>query len=88
VLVPLVCGAVVTLGCGGATLGKRFVSAAVCGVAVAVFYTVLSAMLGHSGGITAAKMVASCMWRIFVFSLFSLMGVIITELMLGDPELK
>ena len=88
VLVPLVCGAVVTLGCGGATLGKRFVSAAVCGVAVAVFYTVLSAMLGHSGGITAAKIVASCMWRIFVFSLFSLMGVIITELMLGDPELK
>ena len=88
VLVPLVCGAVVTLGCGGATLGKRFVSATVCGVAVAVFYTVLSAMLGHSGGITAAKIVASCMWRIFVFSLFSLMGVIITELMLGDPELK
>jgi len=88
VLVPLVCGAVVTLGCGGATLGKRFVSATVCGVAVAVFYTVLSAMLGHSGGITAAKIVASCMWRIFVFSLFSLLGVIITELMLGDPELK
>ena len=88
VLVPLVCGAVVTLGCGGATLGKRFVSAAVCGVAVAVFYTALSAMLGHSGGITAAKIVASCMWRIFVFSLFSLLGVIITELMLGDPELK
>ena len=88
VLVPLVCGAVVTLGCGGATLGKRFVSATVCGVAVAVFYTAVSAMLGHSGGITAAKMVASCIWRIFVFSLFSLMGVIITELMLGDPELK
>jgi hypothetical protein len=88
VLVPLVCGAVVTLGCGGATLGKRFVSAIVCGVAVAVFYTAVSAMLGHSGGIGAAKIVASCIWRIFVFSLFSLMGVIITELMLGDPELK
>ena len=88
VLVPLVCGAVVTLGCGGATLGKRFVSATVCGVTVAVFYTAVSAMLGHSGGITAAKIVASCIWRMFVFSLFSLMGVIITELMLGDPELK
>ena len=88
VLVPLVCGAVVTLGCGGATLGKRFVSAAVCGVTVAVFYTAVSAMLAHSGGITAAKIVASCIWRIFVFSLFSLMGVIITELKLGDPELK
>ncbi len=88
VLVPLVCGAVVTLGCGGATLGKRFVSAAVCGVTVAVFYTAVSAMLAHSGGITAAKIVASCIWRIFVFSLFSLMGVIITELKLSDPELK
>ena len=69
-LVPLVCGAVVTLGCRGATLGKRFVSAAVCGVTVAVFYTAVSAMLAHSGGITAAKIVASCIWRIFRFTTF------------------
>ncbi len=81
VLAPLACGAAVTLGCRGATLGKRVITAAVCGVSAAVLYTVASAMLGDNGAI-----VASCIWRIFIFAILSTSGAIITELKLPEPK--
>jgi len=87
ILVPMICGAMVTLGCGGATLGKRFIGAAVCGVVTGIFYTAVSAMLGHSSGILVGEILASCMWRIFIFSILSPIGAIITELKLSDPDL-
>lgn len=87
VLVPMICGAVVTLGCGGATLGKRFIGAAVCGTVTGIFYTALSAMLAHSSGILAGEILTSCMWRIFIFSILSPIGAIITEFKLRDPDL-
>ena len=71
VLVPLVCGVGVTLGCGGAALWKRFIAAAACGSVVGVLYMAVSAILTHSGGIAAGNLVADCLWRIFVFAAFS-----------------
>ena len=88
VFVPMLCGAMVTLGCGGATLVKRFVGAAVCGIAVGVFYAAVSAFLGHSSGISMGEIATNGVWRIFVFSIFSVLGAIITELKLPDPDLK
>ena len=83
VLVPqvLICGAVVTLGCGGATLAKRIVAAAVCSVLIAVLYTAVSAILSYNGGI-----VASCVWRVFIFAILSTIGAIVTELKLPDTD--
>jgi hypothetical protein len=82
IFVPLVCGAAVTLGCGGATLAKRVVAAATCGVLIAVLHTAASAMLGHSSGAAA-----SCVWRIFIFAILSTIGAIITELKLPDTDM-
>ena len=87
ICVPMLCGAMVTLGCGGATLAKRFVGAAICGAAMGVFSTAVSAFLGHSGGIRVAEIATNGMWRIFVFSIFSVFGAILTELKLPDPDL-
>ncbi len=81
VLAPLACGAAVTLGCRGAALGKRIITAAVCGVSAAVIYTVASAMLGDKSGI-----VASGIWRIFIFAILSAIGAILTELKLPEPK--
>jgi len=86
-LVPLVCGVGVTLGCRGAVLWKRIVAAAVCGVAVGLFYTVVSAILGLSSGITLGYLVKDCAWRIFVFPVFSTIAAIVVELKLPDPDL-
>lgn len=79
VLAPLVCGAALTLGCGGAALGRRVAAAAACGAAAGILYTAISAMSGLHAGI-----VAGCVWRMFVFAILSAIGAILTEIKLPD----
>ncbi len=78
-LAPLACGAAATLGCGGAALGKRVAAAAACGVSAGVLYTAISAMSGYDNSI-----VASCVWRMFIFAILSAVGAMITEIKLPD----
>jgi len=82
IFVPVVCGAVVTLGCGGAPLWKRIVAAAVCGAAAGMLYTAASVILSYNSGIAV-----SCVWRIFIFAILSTIGAITTELKLPYPDL-
>jgi hypothetical protein len=86
VLIPMLCGAVVTLGAGGATMAKRIIGAVVCGAAVGVFYTAVSATLGYGGSIPAGSMAISCAWRVFVFTILSAVGVLLTEINLPNPK--
>jgi len=86
VLAPLICGAVVTLGCGGAILPKRIVASAACGIVLGVLYTAVSAILSHSSGIATGNLAADCAWRIFVFAVVATIGAIITELKLPEPK--
>lgn len=88
VLVPMLCGSMVTLGCGGASLGERIVGSAVCGSMIAILYSAISAWLGQRSGIALSLFGASFLWRLFVFSMFSMLGAIVTELKLADPDLK
>ncbi|MFB0555214.1 MAG: hypothetical protein ACETWQ_18045, partial [Phycisphaerae bacterium] len=85
VLVPqvLICGAVVTLGCGGAALAKRIAAAAVCGILIGVLSTAVSVILSYNGGIAA-----SCVWRVFIFAILSTIGAIATELKLPEPDME
>jgi hypothetical protein len=85
--VPMLCGAAVTLGCGGAMLWQRFVGATVCGILVGIFYTGATVLLGHSSGLSVENIAAICVWRTFVFAIFATLGAIVTELKLPDPEL-
>jgi hypothetical protein len=86
VLVPLVCGAVVTLGCGGALLWKRIVAAGLCGTALGLLYTAVSAVLVD--GLAVNDIVTACAWRAFVFAILATIGAIITELKLPEPGQK
>ncbi len=79
ILAPLICGAAVTLGCGGAALGKRIVTAAVCGVLAGAIYAGISFFLSRDGGI-----VASCIWRMFIFAILATVGAIAIEIKLPD----
>jgi len=85
-VVPIVVGARVTLGCGGAKFGRRVVAAAVCGVLAAVFYTIVSAMLSRSGGIMTVSIVVSGAWRLFIFAILATIGAVATELKLPEPN--
>ena len=79
ILATLICGAAVTLGCGGAALGKRIVTAAVCGVLAGALYAGISVLLSHNGGI-----VASCIWRMFIFAILTTVGALATEIKLPE----
>ena len=79
VLATFICGAAVTLGCGGAALGKRIITAAVCGVLAGAIYAGISVFLSYDGGI-----VASCIWRMFIFAILTTVGAISTEIKLPE----
>jgi len=83
----LVCGSAVTLGCGGAALGKRIIATAICGVLVGILYTAVSAILSQNSGIEAYNILARGVWRIFIFAILSTIGAIATELKLPDPDM-
>ena len=84
----MLCGSIVTFGCGGAKLGERFFGAVICGAIVGILYTAVTTMLVSGGGISIGAVTTNLLWRIFIFSLFSFLGAVITELKLADPDLK
>jgi hypothetical protein len=79
VLVPFVCGSVITYGCGGALLMRRISAAAACGVITALVYTAVSVTV-FNAELSSGDIASGCVWRIFIFSIFSAIGAIITEL--------
>ncbi len=85
--VPILCGVAVTLGCAGAPLWKRIVSAAGSGAVVGLFYTAVSATLAGPDAVAPGQIAAACICRLFVFTLFAAVGAISTELKLPDPDL-
>ena len=86
VLVPALCGAVVTLGAGGAPMWKRVIGAAACGGAVGVLYTAVSAMLGYGGPFGTGDILINCVWRVFIFTILSVIGMLLTEIKLPEPK--
>ncbi len=82
VIVPFVCGAGVTLGCGGARLSNRIITAAVCGAVTGMIYTAISAAAGCGSQVQISGITVVCIWRVFVFTVFSVVGAVLTELKL------
>ena len=85
-LLPLGAGAITTLYCGGAALYKRTISACLCGFFIAIFFTAaLVILFGESSAVS--DVVSAFVWRVFIFSIFSTVGALITEMSLSDPDL-
>jgi hypothetical protein len=85
-IVPLVCGAVVTLGAGGAVIWNRVIGAVICAAAVGVFSTLLSVAFGPGDTIGFSEIAVVCLWRVFVFTIMSVVGLLFTEIKLPEPE--
>ena len=86
VIVPLLTGAVVTLGAGGAPLWKRIAGSALCGVAVGVFSSVVSGLFSAHAPIEISTMAIIGVWRAFVFSMIGVLGVLLTEIKMPEPR--
>ena len=84
--IPVICGAAVTLGAGGAPLSKRVIAGTLCGVLVGILYGVLSPALANNVQLGAYDIAINCVWRVFVFSILAVIGVLVTELKLPEPE--
>ena len=85
-LVPFFSGSVVTLGAGGAVMWKRVAGGAACGVALGVLYTLLPVIAGYGGEMGIGALAVNGAWRIFIFTLLSTVGVLLTEISLPETE--
>jgi hypothetical protein len=85
-IVPVLCGAAVTLGAGGAVIWNRLIGAVMCAAAVGVFSTIISAVLGAGDSIGFSEIAVVCLWRIFIFTILSVVGLLFTEIKLPEPE--
>jgi hypothetical protein len=85
-VIPVICGAVVTLGAGGASLSKRVIGGTLCGVFVGILYGVVSPAVANNVQLGAYDIAINCVWRVFVFSIFTVIGLLVTELKLPEPE--
>ena len=84
-LVPLLCGALATLGAGGAELWKRVIGAAICGCAVGLLSTVFTGLVGYAEVIEFGEIAVRFAWRAFAFTILTSLGAMITELQLPEP---
>jgi len=86
ILIPMLCGAWVTLGAAGATMARRIIGAAVCGSAAGILYTALSVILARGNAIAAEGLATDGIWRVFIFTILCVVGVFLTELNLPEPK--
>lgn len=84
-IVPLLCGAVVTLGAGGAPIWRRIIGGAFCGGIVGVLYTAISRVVGYDGLIAASELITRGVWSVFVFTIVSAVAVLLTEIYIDQP---
>ncbi|MBU3928774.1 MAG: hypothetical protein KKB74_13295, partial [Bacteroidetes bacterium] len=88
IILPFVCGSLITYGFGGASLVKRFAGSAFCGAFTGLFYTLITANLFNGPGDESGGLIATGIWRIFLFSIISTIGAIVTELKMTDPAIR
>ncbi|MCK5269558.1 MAG: hypothetical protein KAJ46_02185 [Sedimentisphaerales bacterium] len=88
--VPLLAGAMMTITAGGTALGRRIVQAALCGIAIGTLYACVHTVTVAQSGIALGIMgiVKIFIWPMFIFSIFSAIGAILTELQLPEPSEK
>jgi hypothetical protein len=84
--VPLLCGALVALTCRGAMLTRRIVAAPVAGVLAALLATSASAVIAATGQATDTHLIALGVWRVFIFTILSVIGAMVAELTLPEPK--
>ncbi len=88
IIVPVLCGSLITLGAGGAPLVKRIISGAIGGITIGLLYTAFTGILSNGDLIEIQNIFTNGLWRIFIFTIFSITGVLLTEMKLPDPKIS
>ena len=85
-MMPLLCGTVVTLGAGGASISKRVIWGALCGGMLGILFTAISRFVGYDGLVEASELMTRGVWSVFLFTIFSTIGVLVTEVSADEPK--
>ncbi len=88
VLMPMMFGSLVTLGCRGAALSRRIISAALGSILLALFHTGASAALLslYQMPLVISKLAVMGSWRLFIFTVLSTAAAVLTEMRLPEPQ--
>ena len=86
VIVPLLIGVITTLGAGGAPLWRRITGAALCSVMVGLFSALPAGLWGANEPIRFSIITIISVWRAFVFTIVSVLGVLMTEIIIPEPK--
>ncbi|MHC4844182.1 MAG: hypothetical protein ACYTEE_10310, partial [Planctomycetota bacterium] len=87
-LMPVLGGIAVTLGCKGAVMWKRIVASAICGCVIGTLFTATSIYIILNKGFENNGLMRYWALIIFIFSILSAIGAIITEMKLPEVELN
>jgi len=85
-VIPLACGAFITLGARGASFGRRIVGAAVGGVLLGSVAAGLGMGVANSLSLGIPSPVATWIWHAFTATVFATVGALVTELLLPEPN--
>jgi hypothetical protein len=85
-IIPFLCGAAVTIGARGAVLSRRILGGAVCGFFIGVLYSLVPVVLGQMGLGSIDDILIHGLWRVFIFTIFSTVGALLTEIQLPAPR--
>ncbi len=78
------CGALVTLGCRGAALGKRIMTAAVTGMLTGALYTLMASYFASVAAVELEGLGITCVWRVFALTLLVTIGTLVTEILMPE----
>ena len=85
-LVPIFCGAFATLYAKGASFSKRIIGSALCGSITGLCHGILMAVISTGTPFSFGETAVNSLWWIFILTVFSTIGTIMTELILPEPD--
>jgi hypothetical protein len=85
-VVPTCCGAAAVLGARGARFGKRILGAAICGAMIGILHAISNGMSGLNASVDIKAFAIGCLWRVFLYAIFSVIGGLVAEFFAPEPE--
>ncbi|MBN1818490.1 MAG: hypothetical protein JW828_14100 [Sedimentisphaerales bacterium] len=85
--IPVIVGGVSTVFSGGLPLGRRIIASPLCGLILGILYSVVAVSLDSQSQIESTAFWMPMILRSFFFAVFCTIGVLVTELLLPDPNL-
>jgi hypothetical protein len=87
-IVPLIFGSLVTLGCGGASMGKRVMATVLGSISLTLIITTISAVISHPSTMNLSDLARQSVWKAFIMVIVSVIGLVLTELCIPDPQIS